>query len=139
MAPTSQTARRLARAIAPLATASPAWRILLLLLVAVVSYLALTPVPPPSIDFGWDRLNHVLAFSALGFSASLSCPASRRVRVLLLFMLFGYGGLIEVLQQFVPGRACEWADLFADLVGIVLGALMAAGLIRTVSSRVTPI
>jgi VanZ family protein len=112
---------------------------LLLLLAAVVSYLALTPVPPPSIDFGWDKLNHVLAFSALGFSASLSCPVSRRVRLLLLFMLFGYGGLIEVLQQFVPGRACEWADLFADSVGIVLGALLAAGAVRTVSSRVTPI
>ena len=109
----------------------------MLLLVVVVSYLALTPVPPPSIDFGWDKLNHVLAFSALGFSASLSCPASPRLRLLLLFMLFGYSGLIEVFQQFVPGRASEWADLFADSVGIVLGALMAAGLIRTVSNRVT--
>jgi VanZ family protein len=98
---------------------------LLLLLIVVVSYLALTPVPPPSIDFGWDKLNHVLAFSALGFSASLSCPVSRRLRFLLLLMLFGYGGLIEVLQQFVPGRAREWDDLLADSVGILLGAGMA--------------
>ncbi len=111
----------------------------MLLLIVVVSYLALTPVPSPSIDFGWDKLNHVLAFSALGFSASLSCPGSRRLRLLLLFMLFGYGGLIEVLQQFVPGRACEWDDPVADSVGIVLGALIGAGAVRTVSNRVTPI
>lgn len=109
----------------------------LLLLAVLVSYLALTPVPPPGIDFGWDKLNHVLAFSALGFSATLSCPVSRRGRVLLLFVLFAYGGLIEVLQQFVPGRACEWDDLFADSAGIALGAVMAAGAVRTVSNRVT--
>ena len=66
-------------------------------------------------------------------------PASRRVRLLLLFMLFGYGGLIEVLQQFLPGRACEWGDLFADSVGIVLGAVMAAGVGSTVSGQAPPI
>jgi VanZ family protein len=130
MAPAPQHARRLARAIAAGAAAVHAWRALLALLIVAVSFLALTPSPPPAFDFGWDKLNHVLAFSALAFSASLSCPASRRMRVFLLCMLFGYGGLIEVLQQFVPGRAGEWRDLFADSVGIVLGALLAAGLVR---------
>ena len=139
MAPARQHARRLARAIAAAAAAAHAWRALLALLVVAVGYLALTPAPPAAIDFGWDKLNHVLAFSALGFSASLSCPASRRVRLLLLFMLFGYGGLIEVLQQFLPGRACEWTDLFADSVGIVLGAIMAAGVFHTVSGEAPPI
>jgi len=131
--------QRLARAMTAVATARHVWRVLLLLFIAAVGYLALTPTPPPSIDLGWDKLNHLLAFSTLAFSASLSCPASRRLRYVLFFMLFAYGGLIEVLQQFVPGRAGEWADLFADSVGIALGAVMAAGLVRTFSSRVTPI
>jgi VanZ family protein len=108
------------------------------LLVVAVSYLALTPVPPPSIDFGWDKLNHVLAFSALGFSSYLSWPASRRGRLALLFALLAYGGLIEVLQQFVPGRACEWADLLADSIGIACGAVVAAYVLRAVSSKVAP-
>ena len=103
------------------------WRVILLLLTIVVSYLALTPAPPPSLDFGWDKVNHVLAFGALGFSACLSCPASRRGRVLLLFALLAYGGLIEVLQQFVPGRTGEWGDLLADSIGIACGAVLAAG------------
>ena len=131
--------QRLARAMTAVATATHVWRTLLLLFFVAVGYLALTPIPPPSIDLGWDKLNHLVAFGTLAFSASLSWPASRRVRFLLFFMLFGYGGLIEVLQQFVPGRACEWADLFADSVGIVLGAVLAAGLVRAVSSSVTPI
>ena len=117
------------------ATAKHVWRMLLLVLIVAVGYLALTPLPPPVIDLGWDKLNHMVAFGALGFSASLGCPASRRVRLLLFIMLFAYGGLIEVLQQFVPGRTCEWADLFADSVGIALGAVMAAGLVRKASSK----
>ena len=139
MAPTPQPARRLARAIAAGAAATPAWRVMLALLVVAVGYLALAPAPPAVIDFGWDKLNHVLAFSALAFSASLSCPASRRMRLLLHFMLFGYGGLIEVLQLFMPGRACECGDLFADSVGIVLGAVMAADVIRTAFGNAPPI
>jgi VanZ family protein len=135
MAHKSPLVQRLARALTAIATAKQVWRILLLLFIVAVGYLALTPIPPPSIDFGWDKLNHLVAFSTLAFSASLSWPASRRVRLLMYFMLFAYGGLIEVLQQFVPGRACEWADLFADSVGIVLGAGMAAGLARTASSK----
>ncbi len=139
MIPSPEPARRLASAIAAGLATTRAWRALLALLLVAVSYLALTPVPPQAIDLGWDKLNHLAAFGALAFSASLSVPASRRTRVLLLFMLFGYGGLIEVLQQFVPGRACEWGDVFADSVGIVLGAVLAAGLIRTVSGQAPPI
>lgn len=104
------------------------WRVILLLLLVGVSCLALSPVPPAGLDFGWDKLNHTLAFTALAFAASLSCPASRRGRLFLLGALFAYGGLIEVLQQFVPGRSCEWADLFADSIGIACGALLAASL-----------
>ncbi len=63
----------------------------------------------------------------------------RRARLLLLIMLFGYGGLIEVLQLFLPGRSCEWSDLFADSAGIVLGAIMAAGAVHMVSDKARPI
>jgi VanZ family protein len=45
-----------------------------------------------------------------------------------------FGGLIEVLQLFVPGRSSEWGDLLADSVGIAGGAVIAAYVLRAVSA-----
>ncbi|GAB3807819.1 hypothetical protein GCM10028819_45480 [Spirosoma humi] len=37
----------------------------------------------------------------------------------------GFGALIEVLQYLLPiNRSADWADLFADSIGVVLGALL---------------
>jgi VanZ family protein len=47
----------------------------------------------------------------------------RRTRALL--ALGAYGAAIEVLQRFVPGRTSDWADLFADSVGLLSGVLLA--------------
>jgi VanZ family protein len=126
--------QRLARAIA--AAARP-WRVFALLLVVAVSYLALTPAPPKDVDFGWDKLNHIVAFTALAFSACLSYPASRRTRLLLLCGLLAYGGSIELLQTLVPNRSAEWGDLLADAVGIVFGAVVAALVLRAASAPLT--
>jgi VanZ family protein len=39
--------------------------------------------------------------------------------------LLAYGGLIEVLQSFTPNRYAEIGDLFADGVGLAIGAVLA--------------
>ncbi len=106
-----------------------AWRVILVLLVACIAVLALMPAPPSDFDTGWDKLNHWLAFGSLAFAACLSSPASRTTRLLLLFSLLGFGGLIEVAQLYVPGRSAEWADLLADAIGIACGAAVASGLL----------
>ena len=108
-----------------------------MLLILAVSYLALTPKPPESIDFGWDKLNHVLAFAALAFTGFLGYPASRGARLLLLCALLAFGGLIEVLQMFVPGRSSAWGDLLGDSIGIACGAVIAARVLRALSTRST--
>ena len=84
------------------------WQALLPVLLVVVAWLAMTPQPPPELTLGWDKLNHGSAFVALALLA-----------------LLAYGGLIEVAQWFVPGRAGEWADLLADAVGLAIGAALA--------------
>ena len=109
------------------------------MLIVAVSCLALSPKPPPSVDFGWDKLNHMLAFAALAFSAHLSCPVSQVTRLLLHGALLAYGGLIEVLQLFVPGRSAAWGDLLADSIGIACGAFAAAYVLRTASRKAVPI
>lgn len=103
---------------------------LLVMLVLAVGYLGLTPNPPEGLDTGWDKLNHLLAFAALAFAAVMSFPVPGGTRLLMLFALLAFGGSIEVLQGFVPGRTSEWKDLFADFAGIVGGAAAAAGVLR---------
>jgi VanZ family protein len=105
------------------------------LLVMAVAYLALTPAPPAGMDLGWDKLNHVAAFGALAFAGLLSCPGSRSQRVAVFLGLLAYGGAIEILQLFVPGRACEWRDLLADAAGIAVGAGIAAHALRVAARR----
>jgi VanZ family protein len=106
------------------------WRAALLLILGVITWLALSPAPPPQADLGWDKLNHVAAFATLSVVAVLGRSGSFwRIGGALL----AYGGLIEVLQSFTPNRVGEWPDLLADGVGIILGLLLAAGLVRLAS------
>ncbi len=94
------------------------WRWLLAAQVLVVLYLALSPRPPQTLDLGWDKLNHLLAFACMTVTARL---AFGRIWGTLIVALLAYGGLIEILQSFVPNRSAEWADWFADGLGITLG------------------
>jgi len=100
---------------------------LFLLMLAVISFLALSPAPPKQATLGWDKLNHASAFAGLCTVGLLAWP---RRRVALWIGLLAYGGAIEVLQSQVPGRSGEWADLLADSAGLALGLLLAWALQR---------
>ena len=76
---------------------------------------------------GWDKNNHMLAFAVLAVLGLWGYPGRM---VLLLLGLLAYGGLIEVLQSFTPDRFAEWADLLADVVGLLVGAVLASQLRR---------
>jgi VanZ family protein len=117
---------RMTQAFAASLVATSVWRVLLILIAGAVGYLALIPAPPVLIDTGWDKANHMLAFGSMAFTAFLSCRSSKTMRIVLMGLLFGYGGLIEILQMSVPNRAAEWGDLLADTLGIATGAAVAA-------------
>ena len=103
--------------------AAPCWRAVLALLLAVTSWLALTPAPPPEADLLWDKLNHFVAFASLAVAGYMGFQ--RRWLAVALGLL-AYGGLIELLQSFTPTRVAEWVDLLADGIGIGLGLVLAA-------------
>lgn len=111
------------------------WRLLLLLFAVVISYLALMPTSTASIeiDSGWDKLNHVVGFAAMGFAGCMGWPASRGARLWVLLALLAFGGLIELLQLAIPEADAEWSDLLADAIGIALGALPAIFLLSRVA------
>ena len=50
------------------------WPLLFTATLAVVTTLSLMPQPPQSIDLGWDKLNHALAFAVL----TVLAPGVRR-------------------------------------------------------------
>lgn len=124
------------RLLRVLLTSEPArrtWRWTGLLLFCVISYLALSPAPPKGMDTGWDKANHFLAFASLAFCGFWSLQTVKQRLLGLPLSLLIYGGAIELIQFFVPGRSCEWADLGADSIGITLGLLLAMacwGLLR---------
>jgi VanZ family protein len=111
------------------------WQWLLFVLICVVCYLAVAPQPPKAADLGWDKMNHASAFAALTFAGCLGFPGSRRA---VLVGMLALGGLIEIVQYFVPGRSSDWVDLGADVIGMAMGlalALLALGLARLAGPR----
>jgi VanZ family protein len=106
------------------------WRVVFVVLVVVVAFFAVVPVPPKEFTTGWDKLNHTSAFAALALVGRVAFPAGRRAAWALALALLAYGGLIEIVQLYVPGRDSEWADLLGDTIGVAIGIGLAALLLR---------
>lgn len=101
------------------------WRALLGLLLVVITWLALVPKPPEGLSTGWDKTNHLLAFSTLAFCCVWACWPRPRQWPLLVGALLTYGVAIEIAQSFLPPRSADAADVLADGLGIALGLLLA--------------
>ena len=94
-----------------------------LLLVCLIAFNPHTRGLPST---GWDKLNHMLAFTSLGLAAWWAYPTRRWLG---LGSLLAFGVLIEVVQTQIPGHTAEAADVLADLLGLAM-ALGAARLMR---------
>lgn len=124
-------ARRLTRIV----QAHRQWQVVFALLVAAMCFLAWRPAAIKPLGSGWIDLNHIFAFCVLTVVARLAFPALRHAAWQVPLGLLAFGGLIEVGQAFVPGRTCEWSDLYADAAGIAAGALIVLPMLRAVYPR----
>jgi VanZ family protein len=124
--PVPPAALALAAPLVHCAAARRRWRIVSVGLLLAVVALAVMPQPPTALSTGWDKMNHALAFCALGFAWRLAFPAGWRqgLGVAAALLLFGVG--IEVAQSFVPGRQADGIDLLADALGGAVGLSMVA-------------
>ena len=95
-----------------------AWRLVFGICMLAVMVLALMPTDMPMPSTGWDKSNHLLAFSVMALLGRRAYPCRAMV---VLAGLLAYGALIEVLQSFTPNRSADWQDLVADAVGLALG------------------
>jgi VanZ family protein len=104
------------------------WWTLGIALIALITLLSLLPLrgPPMHLPNG-DKLNHLLAYVLLTTWFGQLLPASVRARAGLLLALVAYGASIEGLQSLTGYRSAEWADMAANITGMVLGL----GLLRT--------
>ena len=83
--------------------------------------LALMPAPSVMVTTGWDKSNHLLAFSVMTWLGIKAFP--HRILCVMLGVL-AYGVSIEILQSFTPNRSAEWLDLVSDCLGILVGRIV---------------
>ena len=99
-----------------------------LALALIIAVLTLAPLPA-ACPAGSDKVYHILAFAGLAFPLPLVRP---RLTIWVVLGVIAYGGAIEMIQPFF-GRQAEWADLLADGVGAVVGAVAGYALSRNLS------
>ncbi len=94
-----------------------------------VLILVLTLTPGASVPdyklFSYDKLGHLAIFSILAFLMSSGIYAkngqmSKSIQLSLLPVII-YGMLIEIIQDYIPGRSMELLDLLANSSGSILG------------------
>lgn len=94
-------------------------------LAVIIAVLTLAPMPSGG-PAGSDKIYHVLAFACLAFPLPLVRP---RLALWVVLAVTAYGGMIEMIQPLF-GRQAEWADLVADAIGAVVGAVTGTALSR---------
>lgn len=89
---------------------------------AALVWLSLTPSPPdPGIEFG-DKLGHFAAYALLMFWFGALCSRrSARVGYALLWISLGIA--LEFAQGMTAYRSFELADMAANALGVLTGAL----------------
>lgn len=127
-----------------------------LIMVSAIVVLSLYPLalPEPITDVPfYDKWGHFLMYAVLtlviwleyahahrqpGHALPASLPAYSWWRLLVCggVMPALFGGLMELLQATcTTTRAGEWADFLADAIGVLLGIVLAAAVLRLVRSQ----
>jgi VanZ family protein len=90
-------------------------------LIAVMVLSLLPNEQAARLSTGWDKSNHVLAFAVLAILGRLGWP---RAPVPIFVGLAGFALLIELLQGLTTYRRADGMDVVADIVGLVVGAVL---------------
>jgi VanZ family protein len=82
----------------------------------------LAPVPQvPDLPANTDKLVHLACYLMLGTLAALAQHSIRSSAAAACAMLI-FGVAIEIVQGQLPWRSFEWADIAANIAGVLLGA-----------------
>lgn len=101
------------------------WRLLLLVLLGVVAWLAFVPQELNLRALPHDKLRHFAAFAVLAAVAWWAYAGPGPRPWWLALALFAFGVFIELVQSQIPGRDASAADLVANSLGIACGLALA--------------
>ena len=93
------------------------WKLVTILLLLVITFLSLYPLPKLPELAGTDKTHHLVAYFLLAFPSGLKKPNKW---VLFIFLFIIFGGVIEIIQPHV-NRYGEWLDFFANTIGVISG------------------
>jgi len=101
------------------------WHLIGALMIVFIFYMTLTPNP---VDLTWrwsDKLYHFSGY--FGLMAWYAQLLKRRMIAVVLFVLMGIG--LESAQLLVSARSFEWADMVANVLGVVVAAILFRGVL----------
>lgn len=91
--------------------------------VVAIAVASLIPQTPQSSSVPFlDKLLHFSVYSIASFYLN-QLYYNRLFKQIVLFLLI-YSGIIEILQGLTGYRSPEWADMLANLSGIIFGSLL---------------
>ncbi len=100
------------------------WRSLFGLGVVATAYACLAPLEgAPPLPAQGDKIVHFSMFALDGVLALMAFRGARQRAVVLLCLAL-LGGVLEVLQGFVPFRTPDFGDVVANTVGVVVAGLL---------------
>ncbi len=85
-----------------------------------------------------DKVAHFVAYFGMGSMAWYAMPALR-LRLLAAVSAVGLGGLLEVVQHFIPGRSASSADAAVNTLGVAVGVAAAAALAPRIVHWITSV
>lgn len=89
--------------------------------IGAVCWLSLTPQPPRPIDIdNIDLAEHAVAYAWLALVA-MRAFKTRKAAITAAWSMVFLGAALEIGQHFVPGRFTSWADMGANIAGVILG------------------
>ena len=91
----------------------------LVTVIVAITILSLLP-PETGLEIKKDKLGHFIAYFVLSANALFFAKNGRAILFIFL-AVFGYGGFLEFLQGFVPGRQPSTWDMLANSTGALIG------------------
>lgn len=104
------------------------------LLTAIITICSLSPDISPTESYHLDKIVHGGAYAGLAFLAFIFTNNYKYI-IILLVVIIALGGVIEILQNYIPGRSGTIGDFSADFIGALAGAAIAYKIKPAIKNR----